>query len=73
VLITIVFKIYKYNAELLQSDLNLENYGIYKNFRNNEIIVLVSFAFEIATLISLIVIYVVTHVVIKEILRCKRL
>ncbi len=72
-LITIVFKIYKYNAELLQSDLNLENYGIYKNFRNNEIIVLVSFAFEIATLISLIVIYVVTHVVIKEILRCKRL
>ena len=64
-LITIVFKIYKYNAELLQSDLNLENYGIYKNFRNNEIIVLVSFAFEIATLISLIVIYVVTHVVIK--------
>jgi len=73
VLITIVFKIYKYNAELLQSDLNLENYGIYKNFRNNEIIVLVSFAFEITTLISLIVIYVVTHVVIKEILRCKRL
>lgn len=72
-LITIVFKIYKYNAELLQSDLNLENYGIYKNFRNNEIIVLVSFAFEITTLISLIVIYVVTHVVIKEILRCKRL
>lgn len=69
-LITIVFKIYKYNAELTQRDLNLENYGIYKNFRNNEIIVLVSFAFEIATLISLIVIYAVTHVVIKEILRC---